>query len=126
MKSKKRLVAIGLGIIIIIGGLIMLRNLFTGGEEVKYKDEQDRMVKYIASNYENIEKVEFKNFLKNDITGYYSSLAIINGEYEVQFYMAGEGGQITLDYSIEFLKNTIKKSSKETTTKVKIDYAEEE
>ncbi|HEL0411021.1 TPA: hypothetical protein TUL26_001368, partial [Streptococcus equi subsp. zooepidemicus] len=49
-------------------------------------------------NYEGIEKIEFKNFEKNTKTGYYTSVAVIDDQFEVTFYERGAGGEISLDY----------------------------
>ncbi len=73
-------------------------NSFTGKDEPRYKHEQDRMVEYLAQNYEGIKKVEFKNFEKNTKTGYYTSVAEIDDRFEVTFYERGAGGEISLDY----------------------------
>ncbi|HEL1033957.1 TPA: hypothetical protein TVL14_001848 [Streptococcus equi subsp. zooepidemicus] len=79
------------------GGMAMF-NSFTGKDEPRYKHEQDRMVEYLAQNYEGIEKIEFKNFEKNTKTGYYTSVAEIDDQFEVTFYERGAGGEISLDY----------------------------
>ncbi|HEL0633751.1 hypothetical protein KVF93_04380 [Streptococcus equi subsp. zooepidemicus] len=95
--KKKVIILLGMVAILVIGGMAMF-NSFTGKDEPRYKHEQDRMVEYLAQNYEGIEKVEFKNFEKNTKTGYYTSVAEIDDQFEVTFYERGAGGEISLDY----------------------------
>ncbi|HEK9982926.1 hypothetical protein [Streptococcus equi] len=95
--KKKVIILLGMVAILVMGGIAMF-NSFTGKDEPRYKHEQDRMVEYLAQNYEGIEKVEFKNFEKNTKTGYYTSVAEIDDQFEVTFYERGAGGEISLDY----------------------------
>ncbi|HEL0660368.1 TPA: hypothetical protein TUW68_001970 [Streptococcus equi subsp. zooepidemicus] len=95
--KKKVIILLGIVAILVMGGIAMF-NSFTGKDEPRYKHEQDRMVEYLAQNYEGIEKVEFKNFEKNTKTGYYTSVAEIDDQFEVTFYERGAGGEISLDY----------------------------
>ncbi|MBO4108558.1 hypothetical protein J5566_10330 [Streptococcus suis] len=80
--------------ILILGGCGMTES----NKEVKYKEEQDRMVEYLAQNYEGVEKIEFINFEENIKTGYYTSIAKIDDKFEVMFYERGADGEISLDY----------------------------
>ncbi|HEL1039910.1 TPA: hypothetical protein TVE65_001945 [Streptococcus equi subsp. zooepidemicus] len=95
--KKKVIILLGMVAILVMGGIAMF-NSFTGKDEPRYKHEQDRMIEYLAQNYEGIEKVEFKNFEKNTKTGYYTSVAEIDDQFEVTFYERGAGGEISLDY----------------------------
>ncbi|CAW99392.1 hypothetical protein [Streptococcus equi] len=95
--KKKVIILLGIVAILVMGGMAMF-NSFTGKDEPRYKHEQDRMVEYLAQNYEGIEKIEFKNFEKNTKTGYYTSVAEIDDQFEVTFYERGAGGEISLDY----------------------------
>ncbi|HEL1095482.1 hypothetical protein KVF94_07315 [Streptococcus equi subsp. zooepidemicus] len=95
--KKKVIILLGMVAILVMGGMAMF-NSFTGKDEPRYKHEQDRMVEYLAQNYEGIEKIEFKNFEKNTKTGYYTSVAEIDDQFEVTFYERGAGGEISLDY----------------------------
>ncbi|HEL0145518.1 TPA: hypothetical protein TUI13_001818 [Streptococcus equi subsp. zooepidemicus] len=95
--KKKVIILLGIVAILVMGGMAMF-NSFTGKDEPRYKHEQDRMVEYLAQNYEGIEKIEFKNFEKNTKTGYYTSVAEIDDRFEVTFYERGAGGEISLDY----------------------------
>lgn len=47
--------------------------------------EQDRMVKYLVSNYEEINKVEFTEIDYNEVAGTYSFYAIINDKIIFEF-----------------------------------------
>ncbi|HEM3598870.1 TPA: DUF1433 domain-containing protein [Streptococcus suis] len=76
--------------ILILGGCGMTES----NKEVKYKEEQDRMVEYLAQNYEGVEKIEFINFEKNNTTGTWSSDAIVNDIYYITFSLNGFGGEI--------------------------------
>ncbi|HFI0273860.1 TPA: hypothetical protein ACGO2R_002009 [Streptococcus suis] len=94
---KKRRIFISLVVamtILILGGCGMAKS----NKEVKYKEEQDRMVEYLAQNYEGVEKIEFINFEENIKTGYYTSIAKIDDKFEVMFYERGANGEISLDY----------------------------
>ncbi|MEX2784686.1 hypothetical protein AB3331_05805 [Streptococcus sp. H49] len=55
-----------------------MRNWLIDKENAKYKAEQDRMVSYLVQHYEGIEKVEFGEFIKNDITGSQTTVVKIN------------------------------------------------
>ena len=47
--------------------------------------EEDRMVEYTVKNFENIKKIEFKDFEKNTSTGTWSSHAVINNEIHITY-----------------------------------------
>ncbi|MCD3459075.1 DUF1433 domain-containing protein [Streptococcus equi subsp. zooepidemicus] len=79
--------------ILVMGGIAMF-NSFTGKDEPRYKHEQDRMVEYLAQNYEGIEKVEFTEIDHNAMTGTYSFYAIINTKIKVDFTLWGLKGEI--------------------------------
>ncbi|MFU2221489.1 hypothetical protein [Streptococcus pluranimalium] len=63
---------------LIIGGVLM----FNSQEKQR---EQDRMVKYLVSNYEEINKVEFTEIDYNEVAGTYSFYAIINDKIIFEF-----------------------------------------
>ncbi|MEX2785252.1 hypothetical protein AB3331_08680 [Streptococcus sp. H49] len=88
-----------------------MRNWLIDKENIKYKAEQDRMVEYLASHYEGIEKVEFKNFTKNSVSGFYTSDAIVNNTYQITFYLAGIKGDISLDFRTEGFTNEYPESN---------------
>ena len=112
--KKKLTILLGITAVLVIGGIAMI-NPFTGEDEPKYKAEQDRMVEYLAQNYEGVKKVEFKNFEENMKTGYYTSIAEIDDKFEVMFYEKGTGGEISLDYyTRDFITQYPKINKKET------------
>ena len=76
--------------IFILGGCGMTES----NKEVKYKEEQDRMVEYLAQNYEDIKKVEFTEIEHNKITGTYSFYATINNQIQINFTLRGLNGEI--------------------------------
>lgn len=92
-KAKLFIVAF---VIFMIGGIIMFSINQKQAQQMRH--EQERMAKYLASNYEDIKKVEFRSFSKNDMTGFYRSNAIVNSKYKVTFYLAGLGGDIDIDF----------------------------
>ena len=98
--GKKTKLSIVSFVIFVIGGIIMfsLNQKRAQPEAQQIRHEQERMVKYLASNYEDIKKVEFRSFSKNDMTGFYRSNAIVNSKYKVTFYLAGLGGDIDIDF----------------------------
>ncbi|AND79485.1 hypothetical protein [Streptococcus pantholopis] len=97
MKSKRKyFVCLGIAAICVIGGLILFNSLKS--KEEKYRDEQDRVVKYLVKNYEDIRKVEFIEFEKNDISGFYRIVSIVNEDIWVAFNLRGLNGEITINY----------------------------
>lgn len=90
---KKLLIPLGIMVVLIGGGLAMF-NSFIGKDEPKYKHEQDRMVEYLAQNYEGIKKVEFTEVEHNEMTGTYSFYATINNQIKVDFTLWGLKGEI--------------------------------
>ena len=67
--------------------LIIIVYAFVGTSEDKGKIrlEEDRMVEYTVKNFENIKKIEFKDFEKNTSTGTWSSHAVINNEIHITY-----------------------------------------
>ncbi|HEL1310796.1 TPA: hypothetical protein TVR06_001917, partial [Streptococcus equi subsp. zooepidemicus] len=84
-QQNKRRKLIGIVTLITILGGILTMNWLNGERLKKEYREQERIVKYVASNYEGIEKVEFIEFFHNNITGTYSFYAIINDKIKVDF-----------------------------------------
>ncbi len=66
-------------------------------KEVKYKEEQDRMVEYLAQNYEGVEKIEFTEIDYNIMTGTYNFDATVNDKIEVRFVLRGLKGDIYMN-----------------------------
>lgn len=67
--------------------MIIIVYAFVGTSEDKGKIrlEEDRMVEYTVKNFENIKKIEFKDFEKNTSTGTWSSHAVINNEIHITY-----------------------------------------
>ena len=74
-------------VICIIGGIVMfsLNQQKEKALEEKMRTEQDRMVLYLVSHYEKVEKIEFTSFQQNKLTGTWTSNAIVNDEIFVTF-----------------------------------------
>ena len=51
----------------------------------KIRLEQERMVEYTVQNFEDVKKIEFKDFEKNPSTGTWSSHAVINNEIHITY-----------------------------------------
>ncbi|HEL1033960.1 TPA: DUF1433 domain-containing protein [Streptococcus equi subsp. zooepidemicus] len=124
-QSKQRKLIGIVTLIAILGGVLMMNWL--NGEELKKKyKEQERIVKYVASNYEGIEKVEF---FHNNKTGTCSFYAIINDKIKVDFTLWGLNGDIDVN-SLDsrnhghFLKKLDKHNKKSGISNVKIYYLE--
>jgi len=67
--------------------MIIIVYAFVGTSEDKGKIrlEEDRMVEYTVKNFENIKKIEFKDFEKNTSTGIWTSHAVINNEIHITY-----------------------------------------
>lgn len=76
----KKKVLIPLGIVavlgLVIGGIAMFNlslggiNPFTGEKVPKYnRDSQDKIVRYLAANYEGVHKVKFEDVSENELAG---------------------------------------------------------
>ena len=103
--GKKAKLSIVAFVIFVIGGIIMfsLNQKREQTEAQQIRHEQERIVQYIGEHIElmdgkNIDKIEFVEFQKNDMTGFYISNAIVNSKYKVTFYLAGLGGDIDIDF----------------------------
>lgn len=57
----------------------------TGEDKRKIRIEQERMVEYTVQNYEDIKKIEFKNFKQNESTRTWTSHAIINDDIHITY-----------------------------------------
>lgn len=129
---RKRLIWLIVIILIITGGLFFMRkNIFTGEWENEYRDEEERIALYFVNNYEltngdKIEKIEFTEFEKNNMTGYWRIVLLVNNEYQISFKESKIGGELRSGsyMGTEFRKIDDKKSN----TKlygIVIDYLEE-
>lgn len=118
---KKRIWYLIVLITVILGGLIM-KNLFATTEASSKKQEQDRVVKYIKqhvelTNGDQIKKIEFIDFQKNEMTGFWRVSSKINDKNIISFEESKIGGEIELsNYSPKYfriLNETRKKNSNE-------------
>ncbi|WP_165627345.1 hypothetical protein, partial [Streptococcus equi] len=87
-KNYWKLVSIA-ALIIILGGILTM-NWFNGEElkKKKYRQEQDRVVKYIGEHIElgngkPITKIEFIEFQQNLSTGTWTITATVNNKYNI-------------------------------------------
>ncbi len=134
-QQNKRRKLIGIvTLITILGGVITMNWLNDERlKKEKYRQEQDRVVKYIGEHIElgngkPIIKIEFIEFqLETATTGTWSITAIVNDRYDISFaedYLGGE--LITAVYNYNEFK--FKQSGEQLTThdmdKVKVVYYE--
>ena len=57
----------------------------------KIRLEQERFAEYTVKNYEDVRKIEFKSFEKNNSTGVWHAEAIINDKYYIVYSVNGIG-----------------------------------
>lgn len=86
---------------------LVLLTVFTTGCEDKIdrktlRKEQERMVEYTIQNYEDIKRIEFKNFEQNTSTRSWSSGAVINNEIYITYNLndLSENGEISIVFHI--------------------------
>ena len=91
MKKRIKMNIIVLAICI-IGGIVMfsLNHQKEKTLEEKMRIEQDRIAKFLVSNYDladgqKIEKVEFVEFQRNESTGSWRITAKVNNQYDISF-----------------------------------------
>ncbi len=106
---KKRIWYLIIIITVILGGLAM-KNLFATTEASSRKQEQDRIVNYIKqhvelTNGDQIKKVEFIDFKKNDMTGFWRVSSKINDKNIISFEESKISGEIELsNYSPKYFR----------------------
>ena len=69
---------------------LVLLTVFTTGcadkvDKKAIRQEQVRIAEYTIQRFENIQKIEFKDFEKNPSTGTWSSHAVINNEIHITY-----------------------------------------
>jgi len=69
---------------------LVLLTVFTTGcadkvDKKAIRQEQVRIAEYTIQHFENIQKIEFKDFEKNPSTGTWSSHAVINNEIHITY-----------------------------------------
>ena len=86
---------------------LVLLTVFTTGCEDKIdrktlRKEQERMVEYTIQNYEDIKKIEFKDFEQNTSTRSWSSGAVINNEIYITYNLndLSGNGEISIVFHI--------------------------
>ena len=86
MKDMKAIITRAmLAFIVFIMIIIVYAFVDTSEDKGKIRLEEDRMVEYTVKNFENIKKIEFKDFEKNTSTGTWSSHAVINNEIHITY-----------------------------------------
>ncbi len=134
MKKRIKMNIITL-VICIIGGVIMfsLNHPKEKTLEEKMRIEQDRVAKFLVSNYDladgqKIERVKFVEFQRNESTGSWRITAKVNDQYDISVKMdsLNENGKIrSSNYSpTEFIKREHKEEAGYDIA-VKIIYLEE-
>lgn len=86
---------------------LVLLTVFTTGCEDKIdrktlRKEQERMVEYAIQNYEDIKRIEFKDFEQNTSTRSWSSGAVINNEIYITYNLndLSGSGEISIVFHI--------------------------
>ncbi|EPV45176.1 hypothetical protein SAG0353_08455 [Streptococcus agalactiae GB00901] len=87
-----------------------MKNLFATTEASSRKQEQDRIVNYIKqhvelTNGDQIKKVEFIDFQKNEMTGFWRVSSKINDKNIISFEESKISGEIELsNYSPKYFR----------------------
>lgn len=86
---------------------LVLLTVFTTGctdkiDKKTLRQEQERMVEYTIQNYEDIKRIEFKNFEQNTSTRSWSLGAVINNEIYITYNLndLSENGEISIVFHI--------------------------
>ena len=79
---------------------LVLLTVFTTGcadkiDRKTLRKEQERMVEYAIQNYEDIKRIEFKDFEQNTSTRSWSSGAVINNEIYITYNSSGPATNTT-------------------------------
>ncbi len=116
-------------ITVILGGLVM-KNLFATTEASSRKQEQDRIVNYIKQHVEltngnQIKKIEFIDFQKNEMTGFWRVSSKINDKNIISFEESKISGEIELsNYSPKYFR-ILNETSKKNSNDISIIYYED-
>ncbi|WP_224208935.1 hypothetical protein [Streptococcus agalactiae] len=82
-----------------------MKNLFATTEASSRKQEQDRIVNYIKQHVELTNGVEFIDFKKNDMTGFWRVSSKINDKNIISFEESKISGEIELsNYSPKYFR----------------------
>jgi len=86
---------------------LVLLTVFTTGcadkvDRKTIRKEQERMVEYTVQNYEDVKKIEFKDFEQNTSTRSWSSGAVINNEIYITYNLndLSGNGEISIVFHI--------------------------
>ncbi|MFU2181403.1 hypothetical protein ACMZ6Y_09455 [Streptococcus pluranimalium] len=130
---KKRLIWLIAIILIITGGLFFMRkNIFTGESENEYRDEEERIALYFVNNYEltngdKIEKIEFTEFEKNNMTGTWRITILVNDNFSISFKESkiGDKELYGTSYSMTEIKKLDTSQKNVALDDIKVDYTGE-
>ncbi|HEL0008605.1 TPA: hypothetical protein TUM56_001953 [Streptococcus equi subsp. zooepidemicus] len=131
LNKRQKLIGI-VTLITILGGILTMNWL--NGEELKkkkYRQEQDRVVKYIGEHIElgngqPITKIEFIEFQQNLSTGTWTITATVNDKYSIVFGEDYLGGEIeTAYYTYKEFKYSDEKINNSNKDKVELIYYKE-
>ena len=113
---------------------LVLLAVFTTGcadkvDKKTIKKEQERLAEYTVKNYEDVRKIEFKSFEKNNSTGVWHADAIINDKYYIVYSVngIGENGYIGILHRTnksngEMIRDKKNKDEKIDLKSIEIDY----
>ncbi|WP_203267842.1 hypothetical protein [Streptococcus uberis] len=107
-----------------------MKNLFATTEASSKKQEQDRIVNYIKqhvelTNGDQIKKIEFIDFQKNEMTGFWRVSSKINDKNIISFEESKIGGEIELsNYSPKYFR-ILNETSKKNSNEISIIYYED-
>lgn len=113
---------------------LVLLTVFTTGcadkvDKKTIKKEQERLAEYTVKNYEDVRKIEFKSFEKNNSTGVWHADAIINDKYYIVYSVngIGENGYIGILHRTnksngEMIRDKKNKDEKIDLKSIEIDY----
>lgn len=90
--------------------IVFTFNYETGEDKGKIRKDEDRIVEYIKekvelNNNEELRKIEFKEYKKNNSTGTWKFYVILNDKVDVTITLWGTGGMI---YIGSFTEGTMK------------------
>ncbi|HEL0675386.1 TPA: hypothetical protein TUW65_001923 [Streptococcus equi subsp. zooepidemicus] len=131
LNKRRKLIGI-VTLITILGGILTMNWL--NGEQLKkkkYRQEQDRVVKYIGEHIElgngqPITKIEFIEFQQNLSTGTWTITATVNDKYSIVFGEDYLGGEIeTAYYTYKEFKYSDEKINNSNKDKVELIYYKE-
>lgn len=130
MNKRRKLIGI-VALIAILGGVITMNWLNDERlKKEKYRQEQDRVVKYIGEHIElgndkPITKIEFIEFQQNLSTGTWRITATVNDRYDISFSLRGLGGELrTANYTYDEFNESEEQLTTHDMDKVKVVYYE--